>query len=461
MATTAGLLGAAAVCLAFPVCGAFYDLVRCDSLWLFLVSAGLYSCCPGRPLTRIVLGALLLVLGFLTKQTAAPFMVAAAVSVTLTSGIKRGLVFSAVVFGGTTTAILVGQYLTHGWLWIYIYRLHQSHKLFSRESGPRRRASCSSTGSCSWFRSPRASCSWPSAQAVSKALPLGVHGGHGPRDGGGGQRHSGSVRQRVHSGRLLRSALVCGVCRRARSARRRPQGLDQRGFLVHSRAPRTLARIAAGLQSCGPGAAFGPCPDPLAGPVRPGPHPEGSRGSEAASETFSPSRGPEIFVPCHPFYSVLSGGSGHLHVMGVNDVYAWPRTITGDPSAGRSHQGALSGERDERLQIQALEDRHPGRLRHASASRAQHVLPPGRGPGSKREGPPVPDGVPLLATLCLGSAGRGRAAPFVMSKALRRGLGEASEPTGSRVFARELAGRVLGSSVCLVGVGPQAGRPGG
>ena len=48
MATTAGLLGAAAVCLAFPFCGAFYDLVRCDSLWLFLVSAALYSCSPGR-----------------------------------------------------------------------------------------------------------------------------------------------------------------------------------------------------------------------------------------------------------------------------------------------------------------------------------------------------------------------------------------------------------------------------
>ena len=133
VATAAGLLGAAAVCLAFPFCGAFYDLVRGDSLWLFFVSAGLYSCSPGRSMTRIVLGALLLVLGFFTKQTAAPFMVAAAASVALTSGIERGLVFSAVAFGSTTAAILVGQYLTDGWLWIYIYRLHQSHEtLFER-----------------------------------------------------------------------------------------------------------------------------------------------------------------------------------------------------------------------------------------------------------------------------------------------------------------------------------------
>jgi hypothetical protein len=42
-------------------------------------------------------------------------------------------------------------------------------------------------------------------------------------------------------------------------------------------------------------------------------------------------QGPEIFVPCHPFYNVLAGGTGHMHAMGLNDVYSWPRTITSDP----------------------------------------------------------------------------------------------------------------------------------
>ena len=50
---------------------------------------------PGAASDRIVLGALLLVLGFFTKQTAAPFVVAAAGAVTLTSGWRRGLLFSA------------------------------------------------------------------------------------------------------------------------------------------------------------------------------------------------------------------------------------------------------------------------------------------------------------------------------------------------------------------------------
>ena len=227
VATTAGLLGAAAVCLAFPFCGAFYDLVRCDSLWLFFVSAGLYSCSPGRSMTRIVLGALLLVLGFFTKQTAAPFMVAAAASVALTSGIERGLVFSAVAFGSTTTAILVGQYLTDGWLWIYIYRLHQSHETLLERiwpETPRHPARLRVHAPGSHRRVPPVR-GLP-APAVSKALLLGIHGGHGSCDSGCGQRNSGSLRQRVHSGRLLRSASVCGVCRRAPRARRRAQGLD-------------------------------------------------------------------------------------------------------------------------------------------------------------------------------------------------------------------------------------------
>jgi hypothetical protein len=47
-------------------------------------------------------------------------------------------------------------------------------------------------------------------------------------------------------------------------------------------------------------------------------------------------QGPEIFVPCHPFYSVLAGGRGHLHIMGMNDVYFWPRTITSDPERDKA-----------------------------------------------------------------------------------------------------------------------------
>src|SRR6185503_933725 len=88
-ATAAGLLGAAAVCLAFPFCGAFYDLVRCDSLWLLFVSAGLYCCRLDPVAGRIALGALLFALGFFTKQTAAFFMLAAASAIALTLGLGR------------------------------------------------------------------------------------------------------------------------------------------------------------------------------------------------------------------------------------------------------------------------------------------------------------------------------------------------------------------------------------
>jgi hypothetical protein len=47
-------------------------------------------------------------------------------------------------------------------------------------------------------------------------------------------------------------------------------------------------------------------------------------------------QGPDVFVPAHPFYNVLAGGRGHLHVMGVNDAWAWARTITSDPGRDRA-----------------------------------------------------------------------------------------------------------------------------
>jgi hypothetical protein len=64
----------------------------------------------------------------------------------------------------------------------------------------------------------------------------------------------------------------------------------------------------------------------------PSPHVPNPQDRAAASSllAYLTEQGPELFVPCHPFYSVLAGGRGHLHVMGINDVYAWPRAITSD-----------------------------------------------------------------------------------------------------------------------------------
>jgi hypothetical protein len=331
VATTAGLLGAAAVCLAFPFCGAFYDLVRGDSLWLFLVSAGLYACSPGRSTRWIAVGALLLALGFFTKQTAAPFMVAAAASVALTSGLTRGLVFTAVAFGSTATAVLVGQYLTDGWLWTYIYRLHQSHETQLERIWPETPLMLfdhafvllAPVAACLLFVASRRRLSrglfyWASMAATGLATSAVGSATQGAYDN--------AYIPAVYFGALLSAACAVELPALAAGLRASTEGAvwsigerpeRWRGSL------RIFALLGLGLLSAH---AVIRWPDPSA--LVPSPQDRAEAGRLLAYLT---AQGPDIFVPCHPFYSVLAGGSGHLHIMGVNDVYAWPRSITSDP----------------------------------------------------------------------------------------------------------------------------------
>jgi hypothetical protein len=331
VATTAGLLGAAVVCLAFPFCGAFYDLVRCDSLWLFLVSAGLYCCSPGQSTTRIVIGALLLALGFFTKQTAAPFMVAGAASVALTSGIEQGLVFSAVAFGSTTTAVLVGQYLTDGWLWIYIYRLHHNHELLLLRI---------------WSETPRVLLDYAFVLLVPVVACLVLV----------------ALRRRL-SRRLFYWSCMAATGLATTAATSGTEGAYDNaylpavyfGALLSAACVVELPALAAGLRASTDRAVWsvGRRDPPWHGPVRalglaglallsahvmirwldPAPLVPNRQDRAEAGRLldYLTKLGPGIFVPCHPFYAVLAGGRGHLHVMGVNDVYTWPRAITTDP----------------------------------------------------------------------------------------------------------------------------------
>jgi len=361
VATTAGLLGAAAVCLAFPFCGAFYDLVRCDSLWLFFVSAGLYSCAPGRSMARIVLGALLLVFGFFTKQTAAPFMVAAAASVALTSGIKRGLVFSAVVFGSTTTAILYGQYLTDGWLWIYIYRLHQSHETLFERIWPDTPLILFDYGfmllaliaACLLFVAFRRRLSqrlfyWASMAATGLATAAVSSATQGAYDN--------AYIPAVYFGALL--AAACAVELPALAAELRAStdgavwsiGKHHRPWLGSLR---IFSLLGLGLLSA----------HAMIRWLDPSPHVPNQQDHAEARRllAYLTEQGPEILVPCHPFYSVLAGGRGHLHIMGVNDVYSWPRTITSDPGRDtaikdRFRESVMSTFRSKRWKMVIQDD---------------------------------------------------------------------------------------------------------
>jgi hypothetical protein len=340
VASSAGLLGAAAVGLAFDFCGGFYDLARCDSLWLLLVAAGLYCCSEVRSTPRIVLGALLLVLAFFAKQTAAPFMLAAAAAVGLTAGWRRGLLLAGVTFGTSAAAVLVGQRLTQGWLWIYIYRLHQSHETRLEQI---------------WPETPRLllDYGWLLLLPIASCLALAVY------------------RRRL-SRRLLYWACMAAAGLVTAAVASSTQGAYDNAYipavyfvaLFSAACAVELPALAAGLEA--PDAAAWSLAGrsgawrgslrvfgllglgllavhvifrwPELAPLVPS---EQDRARATRLLAFLKEQGPRVFVPAHPFYNVLAGGSGHLHAMGLNDVYAWPRAITADPLRDAAIQQGL------------------------------------------------------------------------------------------------------------------------
>jgi hypothetical protein len=329
--TASGLLGAAAVCLAFPFCGEFFDLVRCDSLWLFLVAAGLSCVAPGRSPGKLVPGALLLVLAFFTKQSAAPFMVAAAVAVSMTAGIRRGLVFAGVAFGSTAAAVAAGQYLTGGWLWIYIYRLHQSHETLLRKIWPETPAVLLDYGVL--LLAPIAGCVLAAAirRRVSKVLffwaAMAATGLVTAAVTSATQgAYDNAYIPAVYFGALFSAA--CAVELSALAAALRPAvagaswsaGKSEGAFVG---ALRVYALLGLGVLSAHVVTRW---LDPS--------HLVPSADDRASARrllAYLTEHGSDVFIPCHPFYNVLAGGSGHLHIMGVNDVYEWPHAITADP----------------------------------------------------------------------------------------------------------------------------------
>src|SRR5690606_23026867 len=103
------------------------DLARGDSLFLALVLWGLVVLRESEgSWQKSVLAGTLVALAFWTKQTAAVFVLASALAGLLVAPrqfwIYAGTI--AVIDGG---GVLLGQQLTDGWLWTWIYETHQSH----------------------------------------------------------------------------------------------------------------------------------------------------------------------------------------------------------------------------------------------------------------------------------------------------------------------------------------------
>ena len=109
------------------------DLARADATFLALVLWSLYwlrradreRADAGSWRAALVAGVLM-ALAFWTKQTAALFVIAGGLW-TLRMPVRSLLAFGGSIALIDGVGVLLGQALTEGWLWTYIYELHQSH----------------------------------------------------------------------------------------------------------------------------------------------------------------------------------------------------------------------------------------------------------------------------------------------------------------------------------------------
>lgn len=108
------------------------DLARPDALYLALTAWGLVLLRFSRGSHRRAIAAgALIALAFWTKQTASSFVIASGAGALLVAPrqLPTYAATIALIDGG---GVLIGNAMTDGWLWTYIYELHQSHA-FNRE----------------------------------------------------------------------------------------------------------------------------------------------------------------------------------------------------------------------------------------------------------------------------------------------------------------------------------------
>ena len=126
----AALLVPALLATAYVPTGAWYDLARPDTLFLFLVTAALLCGFWGRRRPAAIVGAgLLMVAAFFTKQTASPFMLGLGL-VLLPLSWRAALLYGATLAVVGLPALGWANRSTDGWFWTYVSRLHRMHDFY-------------------------------------------------------------------------------------------------------------------------------------------------------------------------------------------------------------------------------------------------------------------------------------------------------------------------------------------
>jgi hypothetical protein len=126
VALWAGMAAAGVVIVSFRFTGAFYDLVRGDSLLLAIEAAALLLALRGRGWKSAALAGLLIALGFFTKQTASILGIGLGLGL-LAAAWRRGIVYGLCAAVTLGAGLLLLNNGSQGWFWKYIFELHQSH----------------------------------------------------------------------------------------------------------------------------------------------------------------------------------------------------------------------------------------------------------------------------------------------------------------------------------------------
>ncbi len=130
---TGAVLGLGLFAAAYPMTGAWFDLVRADTFALLLITGGLYGLMrwgrTGHGWTghaRVALAAALLALSFFAKQTGVLYVVAGGPIILIVAWRRAPTyVAAAGIIGLGGTWLL--QRATDGWFWFYVRDLHAAH----------------------------------------------------------------------------------------------------------------------------------------------------------------------------------------------------------------------------------------------------------------------------------------------------------------------------------------------
>jgi hypothetical protein len=117
----------------YPLMEGWYDLVRADTLFLFMVTLGVFLAArwsrgkaAGYGHRHIALVAVLMAMSFFCKQTGI-FYVAWVGVIVVAMSWRRAPTYAAIAGVIGLGGVWLLNQVSHGWFWTYVYKMHQTH----------------------------------------------------------------------------------------------------------------------------------------------------------------------------------------------------------------------------------------------------------------------------------------------------------------------------------------------